>query len=1150
MISQCETIWNSGDIQPDGLWAPVGMVLDPGIAPRDFGAAATDVGQTLLTMQSAAGIFPDAPNSAGITTLAGLISAGTVISSQTTFAPLSITPVFGTSIMNLTGTGGDPTASEVEAAINAAIDYYDTNYTSDVPAGTVINGGTVNTVDVSIQFDYGTLNGTAMTKDSGLSQSFYHLTETGNGSFSALKAAVSSALPNLPGSDPTGGGIFLETAAQSQMLGLTNSGGTPDGYVGINSVANGITVDYDLANQSVAGENGAVGAFEHEIAEVFGREAILGSFGQTISAHVTPYYSILDLYRFTAANTPALTAGAVDYFSLNNGTTALGYFNNQAAQGGDAGDWAYIGTHAVPADAFDAFITTGTAGTISNLDTTVLDSLGFRADSLPSGPRILAWTGAQGVDFNTAGNWSDITDSLDPAKAAPGATDTVEFLNGGGSIGGTGSVTVLEFGGQAQWLLGASSTLTASGTTGVTVGGGGDGLVTLTNGATIVSHGSTDIVSGTSPQPAGVTVNGSGSTWTSHGQLQIGNTGPGALSIVAGGTVVIGGGLVVTNTAGSSGSSAEVSGTGSDLAVTGQLDVGVFGSGALSISTGATVTAGSLDAGNIASAVANISVTDALLTIANSATVADDGTGVLSVLSGATFSATNLTIGNTGNSSGAVVVSGSGSVVNISGDLNVGTSLGTGDLTIGPGAVVNAKVVNLQGQVVLENGELDPTVNLINQGQTAGGSGTIAAGDIVDDGVIQAGGSKPSQKLLVVSGTVLGGGPWTINGTAQAQANGGVGVLQINAGGTLELTGPVLNAASTTFTDDLTPQSTYTVTNSVVDVNFADATGVLKLDAIAGFEGTIATVQKGDSFVITGGTLNNLGVSNNNTLTVSDSGNGGTDQLIFASSVSAGGFSIVNSNTIQVACFAEGTRIEAENGPVAVEALACAPSGLIRSLPRHGLGSAFGLHQHDAHNDGTPSPRHDDGGDSTRAPRTGSRVVTVDGRVEPIVSILKRTVNCARHPKPETVWPVRISAGALGEVPSRDLYLSPDHAVFMNGVLVPVKLLINGTTIAQVKRSEVTYYHVELERHEVILAEGLAVESYLDVGDRANFDGTAGTIRLFPDFAARLASDVAAAWETAGCAKLVLRGGQLEAIRDRMNRRNGMALNRCPNTAC
>jgi len=98
-------------------------------------------------------------------------------------------------------------------------------------------------------------------------------------------------------------------------------------------------------------------------------------------------------------------------------------------------------------------------------------------------------------------------------------------------------------------------------------------------------------------------------------------------------------------------------------------------------------------------------------------------------------------------------------------------------------------------------------------------------------------------------------------------------------------------------------------------------------------------------------------------------------------------------------------------------------------------------------------------------------------------------------------------------------------------VLVPVKLLIDGTRVVQVKRERVRYFHVELPRHAIILAEGLTVESYLDLGDRANFHQNGETIRLFPDFAARLAPKTAMLWETKGAAPLVLAGEALEAAR-------------------
>jgi len=73
--------------------------------------------------------------------------------------------------------------------------------------------------------------------------------------------------------------------------------------------------------------------------------------------------------------------------------------------------------------------------------------------------------------------------------------------------------------------------------------------------------------------------------------------------------------------------------------------------------------------------------------------------------------------------------------------------------------------------------------------------------------------------------------------------------------------------------------------------------------------------------------------------------------------------------------------------------------------------------------------------------------------------------------------------GVLGPEVETDLRLSPDHALYIGEVLIPVKHLINGSTIVQVPCDEVTYYHVELPKHSVLLAEGLAAESYLDGGD-------------------------------------------------------------------
>jgi hypothetical protein len=96
---------------------------------------------------------------------------------------------------------------------------------------------------------------------------------------------------------------------------------------------------------------------------------------------------------------------------------------------------------------------------------------------------------------------------------------------------------------------------------------------------------------------------------------------------------------------------------------------------------------------------------------------------------------------------------------------------------------------------------------------------------------------------------------------------------------------------------------------------------------------------------------------------------------------------------------------------------------------------------------------------------------------------------------------VRIAAGALGaEQPHRDLFLSPDHAVFIDAVLILVEHLINGGAIAQVPMDSIRYFHIKLPHHEIILAEGLTVESYLDAGDCGNFDNAGAAIHLFSDF--------------------------------------------------
>ena len=106
--------------------------------------------------------------------------------------------------------------------------------------------------------------------------------------------------------------------------------------------------------------------------------------------------------------------------------------------------------------------------------------------------------------------------------------------------------------------------------------------------------------------------------------------------------------------------------------------------------------------------------------------------------------------------------------------------------------------------------------------------------------------------------------------------------------------------------------------------------------------------------------------------------------------------------------------------------------------------------------------------------------------------------------------------------------------MYVGDVLIPVKHLTNGRSVAQAPRDAVTYYHVELSRHAVLLAEGLPAESYLDTGDRSNFVNVEGPIALYPDFSTRV-------WEAHGCAPLVVTGAELEAARRWVNALAGTA---------
>lgn len=172
----------------------------------------------------------------------------------------------------------------------------------------------------------------------------------------------------------------------------------------------------------------------------------------------------------------------------------------------------------------------------------------------------------------------------------------------------------------------------------------------------------------------------------------------------------------------------------------------------------------------------------------------------------------------------------------------------------------------------------------------------------------------------------------------------------------------------------------------------------------------------------------------------------GTLQLFPLGSVPSTPTQTVTNITTDAPCFCAGTLIRTPDGEVAVETL-----------------------------------------------KMGDRVLTLEGQAVAVRWIGLRHI-ARRFGDPMRVLPVRIQAGALGEnSPVRDLRVSPDHAMFLGGVLVQAGALVNGGNITRERNMPeiFTYFHVEVAEHCLIWAEGAATETFVDNVDRMGFDNWA-----------------------------------------------------------
>ncbi|MCB8878787.1 Hint domain-containing protein [Acidisoma cellulosilytica] len=415
-----------------------------------------------------------------------------------------------------------------------------------------------------------------------------------------------------------------------------------------------------------------------------------------------------------------------------------------------------------------------------------------------------------------------------------------------------------------------------------------------------------------------------------------------------------------------------------------------------------------------------------------------------------------------GYASGTVVTADGGDYV-ANGSTDVDATVNDGSVQwILSTAVASNSLIDSGGTLLLGSGlgvagggrSISATIN-------DSGSEIVSSGGSSNDTIVNVGGYEVVSSGGVVSGTNLAGGTLVVasGGTAgstiisaggtEVVSSGGIltGTTNVMSGGTLDLYGSLLTDGTGTI--DLnapTGGATVVVSGSPSNLIQGIATG----DEIV-----FSNIAFTDSEVIGSGgtTIDDVTVNYNGSI-LEVTSNGVTDE-IDVSNVNTFGFDLTSENgelAFEV-CFAEGTLIATPDGEVAIESLIA-----------------------------------------------GDMVRTLAG-AKPVKWIGYRTVDLTKLRNPETQRLVRISKGAFAEnVPHTDLLITPEHSIFVDGVLIPVRLLLNGGTVARDETIDrYTYFHVELERHGILIANGLTAESYLDTGNRGRF-ANGGVMQLDLNF--------------------------------------------------
>ncbi len=584
------------------------------------------------------------------------------------------------------------------------------------------------------------------------------------------------------------------------------------------------------------------------------------------------------------------------------------------------------------------------------------------------------------------------------------------------------------------------------------------------------------------------------------------------IDITAAGTVTgFGDAGQVALFAGSLGALIEASGTPGEMLVTG---TAVF-AGAID-AAGLAGTALRIDGGGIGVFDANADVT-----FDGGATIGDAGAGFLAVCTDEFALAGNLVVDQGGAALfGTVGVAGalqiSGGDVDADGALTAalvsvgtaGTLIGGGGASLGAGALNDAGlvIVNDQAHVTVASaivtgtleiggtGLLDVSGALLTAGSLViGPDADVAAANLTQTaGGISLAGTLSVTSLLAAANISLAGGTMIASAMTLAGATlAGYGEIKAASGlAALALQGATILAAGLDIGADVqmsgaseiliaaggSLQLDHAVTGGTVAFTAADA--ILTIDDVQQFAAGVGNFADHDVIDLIGVTPKNVTFSGGSVTAYDGQGQAinefalslaGGQPAVKLVSDGQGGTLITLGGDLP--CFARGTRILTPSGYRPVEALA-----------------------------------------------PGDQLVTAAGAVRPIRWIGRRTLDLQAAAPDQ---PVIFASGALAPgIPARPVRLSPLHAVYFGGVLVPALHLVNGATIRQQDAGAVTYFHIELDRHDIVLTEGMPVETYLENGNRGQLYEERGT----------------RAGCRTPCAALVTAGPALAAIRRRLHR--------------